>query len=264
MAEAFEKLTEGLTDSRKAEFLKTLYEAGISQRDLELGKLLRALQIYKAYYETIPESIRQAVSEISLLKDEMAKLTGQAEQSVDAGGQLFERLIHETAQVDESLRQLHAHVEDSVDKASDIVSQRMSELLSNAMQETLPLSDLAEAGKVFSEALAASNQASAELRANVRNIRRAHWRAYALAACSVIAVFWIGIHYLYRQQLEQERVAVIAQIEGNRDVLLELARSNRNLELIYDEKDPELKLLSMKDATGWTSTGKRGVIEFRD
>jgi len=53
----FKDLLVDLPDQHRAEFFSNLHEAGISPNDVELARLLRALQLYKAYYETIPGAV---------------------------------------------------------------------------------------------------------------------------------------------------------------------------------------------------------------
>jgi hypothetical protein len=55
---------------------------------------------------------------------------------------------------------------------------------------------------------------------------------------------------------------MIKMVEKNRAVLLQLAKSRRTLELFDHPERPDRKLLIMKNATGWQSPDKRGVIEF--
>lgn len=63
------------SEADKVEFLKACNEVGLSRADLELGKLLRTLQLYKGYYEVIPGEIKgvhkAALDEIRGLRDEV-------------------------------------------------------------------------------------------------------------------------------------------------------------------------------------------------
>ena len=69
------------------------------------------------------------------------------------------------------------------------------------------------------------------------------------------------MHYRYEKRLDNAHAAIINQVQDNYAVLLELAKSNSRLELSTGDKGQ--KLLAVKNATGWTSSDKRGVIEFR-
>ena len=71
----FDRLAEGLSPEQRSEFFQTLHEADITAHDLELARLLRVLQLYKAYYESIPSAVQTAVADISRLKQEIAALS---------------------------------------------------------------------------------------------------------------------------------------------------------------------------------------------
>ena len=58
MAEAgknsFDSLVQGLSLEQRLEFFRVLHTAGVTRQDVELAQLLRALQLYKAFYDEIP------------------------------------------------------------------------------------------------------------------------------------------------------------------------------------------------------------------
>jgi hypothetical protein len=277
MAEAFEKLADGLPDDHKAEFFRVLHETGISRHDMALAKLLRTLQLYKVYYESIPDSVLKAVAEIEKHKTEIKELTSLAEQCADAGEKSFDRITQEAAQVNESLKSIHTHIEDAAGKASAAVSNRLtaamektfsglteagkvfSDTVASNKQQAAEL--LKEANKVFSDAAASGRQASEELRKNIKAIRWAHIIVYALAAVFTIMGAWAYIHSRYEIRLEDARAAIVSQNKDNHAVLMELSKSNRWLDITINDKGN--KLLIMKNATGWTSFDKQGVIEFK-
>jgi FtsZ-binding cell division protein ZapB len=259
MAEALEKLAEGLPDSHKSEFFRVLHETGIKEHDVVLAKLLRTLQLYKSYYEVIPDFILKAVAEIEKLKKDIEKLTLQASQSAEAGETSLNHLRQETAQVNESLKNLHSHVEEAASKASASVSKSMLELISNTVKAELHIDQFKEAGQAISSAINSSNQASAELRANIKVIRWAHIGVFALAACVLLLSSWGYFYYRYVGQIEKTRADIFSRIDGNTGVLLELSKSNRRIELVEEGGE---KLLVIKNATGWTSKNRHGVIRI--
>jgi len=276
MADAFEDLAIGLPDDQKADFFRILRESDVSQHDTELAKILRALQMYKTYYETIPESIQKTVSEIK-------KLTTQAAQSGEAGETSLNQLLQYTGQVNEALKKIHLHVEEAATKASDAVSKRMTDAkdkinaqiektatdasaivttqMSAAMEKAIPLSTIQEAGNVFSNAIATGKQATEELKSNLKIMRRVHLWSFAVAAFCLVAIFCISAHFWYKDRFEKHCALVISQAAHNQDVLLELALSKRKLEVAVDANGA--KLLVMKNAKGWSSLNNSGVIEYK-
>jgi len=65
MIDTFKKLAENLSDKQKAEYYAILHELEINPKaDMELARLLQVLQLYKAHYETIPEAIQRASTDI--------------------------------------------------------------------------------------------------------------------------------------------------------------------------------------------------------
>jgi DNA repair exonuclease SbcCD ATPase subunit len=268
----FKELAAGLPDQHRAEFFRTLHEAGISQNDVELARLLRALQLYKAYYESIPAAVHKAAAEIERIKKEVEGFSRDAHQSSDASAQLAGQVIQETERVRKDLAQIHDQIEKTMVQSSESIGFRMAELLNAGIEKAvlLPfqsrLAELAGSNKAFGDAIAQSNKAAATLRENVKVIRRAHIGTYVLCGLviisSLLSVAWFFLHQWYADQIRQEHAALVGYMEKNRTVLLDLAKSHRTLEMIQDPEHPDRNLLILKDASGWQSIRKYGVIEF--
>jgi uncharacterized membrane protein YqiK len=66
------------SEADQVEFMKVAAEIGLCASDQEIGKLLLALQLYKAYYAEIPRQIkavhRAALEEMQQLRDEVRHL----------------------------------------------------------------------------------------------------------------------------------------------------------------------------------------------
>jgi len=280
MTEKLEKLAEKLTEKQKLAFLHVLNEHGISvESDTVLSKFFLTLQIYVSLYEKIPEGIHEAstwfkgvmekatkdfqkpVTDIAQLRTEIEKLTMHAVQSAKNAEISRCNVSLELARVGESMKSIKTSVKEGAENAAAIVSDSMTELLSDAMKKALPLSDIKEAGIAFSNAVNESKQASAKLRANVKSIRWAHFRAYALVCVAVIFAVWIHMHYRYEAVLEKERAAYADNFGDNNAVLLLLAKTNRKLE--YQRAEEKNRVI-IQNAEGWTSKSKNGVIEFKD
>lgn len=65
-------------EADQVEFMKVAAEVGLGASDLELAKLLVALQLYKSYYATIPRQIKSvhtaALGEMHRIRDEVNAL----------------------------------------------------------------------------------------------------------------------------------------------------------------------------------------------
>lgn len=264
MNESFDDLAKGLTDEKRAEFFQTLHEAGIDPRDSVLARLLRALQLYKAYYEKIPADIQKAVADIERLKDGIDNSAEDAMQSVSAGEQILDQVIKVASKVEASLSQLQVHIDDVVHKSSKAITQKMTETLRTATAKAIPIEELAAAGSTFKDAVATSEQATASLYRNIKGIRQAHLFTYVMGTCSLVIVFWVFLHLRYERMTDENRTTVIEQVKDNQAVLNELAIRQRRMELVPDSKNPKRKLLVIDDAEGWTTKNKQGVIEFKE
>ena len=283
MTDTFEKLAKNLTDAEKITFLRVLNRHGITvESDTVLSKFFLTLQIYVALYEKIPQSINTAtiwfqtavekavsdfkkpVSDVTQLKAEIEKLTRQAGQSAQNAEMSRTRISQELSRVDESLENINSSVKAGTEKAAATVSDCMTELLSDALEKAMPLSDLKEAGKTFTDAIKESKHASAELRENVKTVRRA--RFGTIATCAAIVVISIvcgtGSFFYYRSErrIEEARGYYVRMISGNDRIVSELAKSKRELILTTDTDGS--KLLGMKNAKGETRN-KHGVIVFK-
>ena len=250
--EAFETLTANLSDEHKAEFFKILHEAGIKQDDRVLIKFFRALQLYKSFYEEIPKSAMKAAVRIGKVRDEVEKMA--------------DRVAGDAGHVNESLDNIYSSVGEAAEKSSRRIIDNIEktlEPLSDAVKKALPaqLADLEKVNKVFANTIKTSKRASAELQKNIKYMQWRHYRAFMLAVFFVILGLWSYIHLQYVQRFNEQCAVIASQAEHNSDIIFELAKANRRIELTTDANGS--KLLSIRNAKAWVSTDKRGVIEFK-
>src|SRR6266516_4861027 len=270
----FKDLAADLPDQHQAEFFQNLHEAGISPNDVELARLLRALQLYKTYYESIPAAVQAAAAEIERLKQEIDRLSADARCCSEASGRMAGQVIREAERVRQDLAGIRDLVEVAALGSAEELASRMSELLTENIEKTVlqplksRLEELAGSNLAFDDAIKSSKNATSGLLQSAKLARRIHFRAYALGAfviaCSLTLASWFFLHRWYADRFERDRAAMVQQIEKNRAVLLKLAESHRTLELLQDPESPHRKLLVMKDASGWQSARNHGVIEFKD
>jgi hypothetical protein len=83
-----------------------------------------------------------------------------------------------------------------------------------------------------------------------------------VVVCSLVAVSWFWLHRSYEDQLATKYETLAKQNDRNRAILLRLSKLNRSLELQLDPDRSGHGFLIIKDATGWQSATKQGVIEF--
>ncbi len=268
----FDQLAEGLSPEQRSEFFRVLHETGITARDVELARLLRVLQLYKAYYETIPSAVQAAVADINRLKQETAALSVAATQQAASLSKIAAEVLVEAQHFYGQLEGIHLHVEAAIQKSAETLAAQMTGILHAQIDETvlLPLQQqltvLEEADHALDQAIEKSKTAAAEMQKHAAVARRIHLSGYALASLIVSIVLavgsWLFIHDSYTRQMQRERVALVRDSDMNRQVLLKLAESRRTLELRQDPKRPRVYYLVMKDASGWESSQHQGVIEF--
>ncbi len=270
----FDRLAEGLSAEQRSEFFQTLHEAGITAHDLELARLLRVLQLYKAYYESIPLAVQTAADDISRVKQEIAVLSCATTQQAAVVSKIAGEVLAETQRFQGKLAEIHLHVEGAIQKSAQTLATRMAALLHSRIDETVlaPLhqqrTDLVAANQALNQAIEKSKTATAGMQKHAIVARQIHLGGYALASLVIAIVLaagsWLFIRNSYAQQMQRERLAVVRDNEKNRHVLLKLAESGRTLELRPDPKRPRVNYVVMKDAFGWESTQHHGVIEFRE
>jgi len=88
-----------------------------------------------------------------------------------------------------------------------------------------------------------------------------NWRFSAIMLAGFIFSFWLFFHNRYVGQVAESREMIIGQVDENRAVLLELAKTGHKIELGKDDKGRQQ--LFVRNASGWTTPDKRGVINIR-
>ena len=250
----FDRLAEGLSAEQRSEFFQALHEADITAHDLELARLLRVLQLYKAYYESIPLAVQTAAGDISRLKQEIAALSSCCHPT---GRQLFPRspgrssLKLNTSKV--NWRGSICMWKPPFEKSAQTLATRMAALLHSRIDETVlaplhqQLTDLVAANQALDQAIEKSKTAAAGMQKHAAVARQIHLSGYALAslviAIVLVAGSWLFIRSSYAQQMQHERLALVRDNEKNRQVLLKLAESGRTLELRQDPKRPQTEFL---------------------
>ncbi len=270
----FNLLAEGMTAEQRSEFFQSLHQANILGHDSELAKLLRALQLYKGYYDSIPIAVQAAADRIERIRQEVFALSDRTGQNAQTVSNLAEQLILDAAKFHQALTGVHTSVEKVIQESAGNLASQVGDRVRAWIEGTmLPgmrdrLLQVASATAALNDAAARSKDAASTVKQEARLAKRIHVGAYALAAFIVAAVLtlgsWLRIHGWYSRQIELDRVALAKEMEKHREILLKLARSNHTLELVQDPKRRGKCFLVMENATGWQSSFRQGVIEFSE
>ena len=95
-----------------------------------------------------------------------------------------------------------------------------------------------------------------------------HRKIVASAAIvMIVAIFvssWTFHYYRYREKLMEDRIRVANDIGENQEVLIELSKYNRRLSFMVmpDGENKGKKVLEVKNAEGYTTVSKAGLIVF--
>src|SRR4026207_2599211 len=81
----FNLLAEGMRAEQRSEFFQSLHQANILGHDAELAKLLRARQLYKGYYDSIPIAVQAAADRIERIRQEVFALSDRTGPNAQNG-----------------------------------------------------------------------------------------------------------------------------------------------------------------------------------
>ncbi len=257
----FDPLAEGLSPEQRSEFFQILHQTGITRQDVELARLLRALQLYKAFYQEIPARVFEAVKETDALVLRIKSLQESLSNRLDTALTQLERNVQVASTISSQFREAKSVITVAIEKATSDVALALDLALRNSLSAGLlkPFESFLEniedqCGRTTGEAK--------QITLQLKQARSIHIGAYALAA-AVIALALTGVlwftaarHYTQREEL------LIQQIDRNRQVLSELARKGEVLEMQRDPDDSRKLYLLVKGAKAWTNE-KYAVVELK-
>jgi hypothetical protein len=181
------------SEADQVEFMKVAAEVGLAPSDLEIAKLLLALQLYKAFYASIPRSMKSvhnaALSEMRGLRDGVKALAERT--SADAAS------IREWAdRISQSITAIHP---EAVTRA---LHQRLLDETRAAMSGSVQA--LAGACSRLDTATGKLNAASSRAEASIGgwqtfSLRRIWFRAVVVCAAFFVAVVLSAWFLFFRQ-----------------------------------------------------------------
>ena len=133
----FDRLTEGLSSEQRIEFFRTLHEAGIADDDVELVQLLRALQLYKAFYEEIPARVREAVEDADILGARIKSLHDGIAQHLDNALAQLKQNTEAASKICAQLRDTETHLAAAVEKSAATVVESLESVLRQLLSAAL-------------------------------------------------------------------------------------------------------------------------------
>jgi len=265
MAEAesnhFDALTKGLSLEQRLEFFRVLHTAGVTRQDVELAQLLRALQLYKAFYDEIPARVCQAVKEADTLHQTFKSLHESAALRLDRVLSQLERNNTAASMIASEFREAKTVIATAIQKSTTDIAQTLEATLKKSLSSGLLtpferfVNDIKDrCGRTVTEAQ--------QITLQLKEARRIHIGGYALVAMVftlvLTAIIWFNAARHFAEREEQ----LIQQIDHNRVVLSELARKGAALRVERSRTDTSKLYLIIERAMAWTAD-QDAVVELK-
>ncbi len=133
----FNLLAEGMTAEQRSEFFQSLHQANILGHDAELAKLLRALQLYKGYYDSIPIAVQAAADRIERIRQEVFALSDRTGQNAQTVSNLAEQLILDAAKFHQALTGVHTSVEKVIQESAGSLASQIGDRVRVWIEDTM-------------------------------------------------------------------------------------------------------------------------------
>jgi hypothetical protein len=181
------------SEADQVEFMKVCAEVGIGAADMELAKLLLALQLYQSFYAKIPRAIKSvhkdALEQMRGLRNEVIELTERSHSDAVEIGQWAE-------EIKSALTAIQPQA------AAEMLHKRLVEGTMSAMAGTVQA--LASAQSRISNATVQLDQASARAEATIYlwqnlTLRRVWVSAFAFSLVAV-ALLYAALWFVFIRQ----------------------------------------------------------------
>jgi len=237
----------GLSPEHRSEFFQVLHQAAITRQDIELARLLRALQLYKAFYEEIPARVQEAMEEADDLAARIKALDENIASRLErAMGQLQQNT--QTASLTAvELRETQTRLAAAVEKSAAQVVRSLDAVLRKSLETGLLKPFESSLSDVRNQCTHTASQAK-QMTGEFKLARRIHIGGYALAAAVIALTLTVEGWFTAVRHYSQREAELLQQINQNRLVLSELARKNAVLQVERDPADSRKLYLLMKRA----------------
>ncbi|MBM3800693.1 MAG: hypothetical protein FJW26_00095 [Acidimicrobiia bacterium] len=257
----FDLLTKDLSPEQRSEFFQVLHTAGISRQDVELAKLLRALQLYRALYDEIPARVWQAVKQADALHRTFRSLHESAAIRWDEVLSQLERNMTAAFTITNEFREARSVVVTAIQKSKTDVAQTLEATLRKSLSSGL-LTPFETFVNDIKDRCGRTAIEAQQISLHLRQARRIHIGGYALAAMVLTVVLTVVIWISGARHYAEREHQLIQQIDQNRLVLAELARKGATLKVKRSPKDANQLYLIIEHATAWTAD-QDAVVELK-
>jgi hypothetical protein len=182
----FEELGRSLSPQHRAELFQVLHQADIGPQDRDLAKLLRALQIHKAFYEEIPARVSKAIEEADILAVTIKALRDDITSQLDQALLQLERNTQTVSLTAVEFRDTQTRLAAAVEKSAARVARSLESVLRKSLETGLLKPFESSLSDVRNQCTQTASQAR-QMTGELKLARRIHMGGYALAA-AVIAL----------------------------------------------------------------------------
>jgi len=177
------------TEADRVELLKVWNDLGLSPSDVEIAKLMRALQLYKGYYSIIPREIKTvhnaALEEMQGIRDEMRSLAERTASEASKIGQWAEQINQSilTIQPEAVVKALHRRL---LEETSTAIGGSVQAVINASTRIETAAGNLDAAGA----------QAQASIRQWQALSLRRMWLSNFTLCLILTPLFWAAMHFL--------------------------------------------------------------------
>jgi len=257
----FDRLTNGLSAEQRTEFFRALHEAQIGADDSELARLLRALQLYKAFYEEIPARVREALNDADILTTRIDTLLDDIAERLDNAVAQLNQNTAAASEISNQFRNTQAHLTAAVEKSAAAIVQSLETVLRDLLSAAL-LKPFESCLDDIRDQCACTTSQARQIASELKLARRIHIGAYAVAAAIISVTLGLGGWFVAAQHYSDRETELFRGIDQNRQVLSELARKRAALEVRRNPADTQKLYLLVRRGKSWT-TDKHVVVEVK-
>ena len=242
----FEKVTRMFSKEKMDALYKVMADTGISKKNIELWKVIVALELYKGYYETIPKDIKE-------IKTDFLNIFQEVKDNLLKTEANFRKLADQVETNSAALQMAQTQFEDKIatriedaGKAAEPTDQKVFHTVKEAIDENYKVID--------------------SVKAITNPVRWVLYRNFIIIL-SIVLMFGtlagFGISWSYHKNRADESIYLN---EINRDALRKLRESGRKVTVVIlddPEKKGQTQFYIDNVENAFKTPDNYGVIEFK-